>query len=133
MEGEREGEKHQCVGASCTPPTGDLAQGVCVLTGNQTSNSWVHRLALNPLSHTSQGCVPLLKMAHKTFIYQTFAFPSPCKRPPCPSKSQTTSPSFSLAPEWQMSLNCLMGLPRVSYSYGTLHTHPQQILDIFSC
>ena len=25
-EGEREGEKHQCVVASCTPPTGDLAQ-----------------------------------------------------------------------------------------------------------
>ena len=23
-EGEREGEKHQCVVASCTPPTGDL-------------------------------------------------------------------------------------------------------------
>ena len=25
MEGEREGEKHQCVVASCAPPTGDLA------------------------------------------------------------------------------------------------------------
>ena len=25
-EGERGGEKHQCVIASCTPPTGDLAQ-----------------------------------------------------------------------------------------------------------
>ena len=24
MEGEREGEKHQCVVASCAPPTGDL-------------------------------------------------------------------------------------------------------------
>ena len=24
-EGEREGEKHQCVVASCVPPTGDLA------------------------------------------------------------------------------------------------------------
>ena len=30
-EGEREGEKHQCVGVSLTPPTGDLARnpGVC--------------------------------------------------------------------------------------------------------
>ena len=30
-EGEREGEKHQCVVASCTPPTGDLAYnpGMC--------------------------------------------------------------------------------------------------------
>ena len=29
--GEREGEKHQCVAASCTPPTGDLAHnpGMC--------------------------------------------------------------------------------------------------------
>ena len=27
----------------------------CALTGNQTSNPLVHRLALNPLSHTSQG------------------------------------------------------------------------------
>ena len=28
---------------------------VCALTGNQTSNSLVHSLSLNPLSHTSQG------------------------------------------------------------------------------
>ena len=30
-EGEREGEKHQCVVASCMPPTGDLARnpGMC--------------------------------------------------------------------------------------------------------
>ena len=31
MEGEREGEEHQCVVASHTPPTGDLAHnpGMC--------------------------------------------------------------------------------------------------------
>ena len=31
MEGEREGEKHQQVVASCVPPTGDLAcnPGIC--------------------------------------------------------------------------------------------------------
>ena len=30
-EGEREGKKHQCVVASCMPPTGDLARnpGMC--------------------------------------------------------------------------------------------------------
>ena len=30
-EGKREGEKYQCVVASCTPPTGDLARnpGMC--------------------------------------------------------------------------------------------------------
>ena len=32
----REGEKHQCVVASCAPPTGDPAHnpGLCALTGN---------------------------------------------------------------------------------------------------
>ena len=44
-EGEREREKHQCVVASCTPPTGDLAcsPGMCP--------DWES----NPLSHPSQG------------------------------------------------------------------------------
>ena len=56
-EGGREGEKHQCVVASPTPPIGDLTlnPGMC-LTGNGTSDLLVCRLALNPLSHTSQGC-----------------------------------------------------------------------------
>ena len=31
------------------------ATQACALTGNRTVNSLVHRLALNPLSHTSQG------------------------------------------------------------------------------
>ena len=29
----------------------------CALTGNQTSSSLVHRPTLNPLSHSSQGCL----------------------------------------------------------------------------
>ena len=34
-EGKREGEKHQCVVASCMPPAGDLAPTqACALTGN---------------------------------------------------------------------------------------------------
>ena len=38
-EGEREGEKHQCVVASCTPPTGNLAHnpGMCP---DWESNQW---------------------------------------------------------------------------------------------
>ena len=34
-EGEREGEKHQCVVASCAPPTGDMARnpGMCPSLG----------------------------------------------------------------------------------------------------
>ena len=31
------------------------ATQACALTGNQTSDALVHRLELNPLSHTSQG------------------------------------------------------------------------------
>ena len=31
------------------------ATQACALTGNQTSHPLVHRLVLNPLSHTSQG------------------------------------------------------------------------------
>ena len=38
-EGEREGEKHQCVVASCAPTTGGLAcNPACAPTGNQTGN-----------------------------------------------------------------------------------------------
>ena len=53
-EGERKGEKHQCVFASCTFPTGDLARnpGVCP-DWESTSDPLVHRPALNPLSHIS--------------------------------------------------------------------------------
>ena len=55
-EGEREGQKHQCVVASHVPPTGDLAKTqACALTGNQTGNPLVCRLALKAVSHTSQG------------------------------------------------------------------------------
>ena len=55
--GERkEKEKHQCVVASHAPPTRDLAPTqACALTGNQTCDPLVCRLALNPSSHTSQG------------------------------------------------------------------------------
>ena len=54
---EKEGEKYQCVVACHTPPTGDLAckTQACDLTGNRTGDPLVHRLALNPLIHTSQG------------------------------------------------------------------------------
>ena len=55
-EGEREGEKHQCVVASHTPPLGTWpATQSCALTGNVTSDPLVHSLVLNPLSHMSQG------------------------------------------------------------------------------
>ena len=58
-EGEREGEKHQCVVASHTPPTGPTTQ-TCVLTGNRTGDPFICSPALNPLSHTSQGNLSIL-------------------------------------------------------------------------
>ena len=56
-EGQREGEKHQCVVASCTPHTlrtWPVTQA-CALTGNQTGDPLVHRTVLNSLNHTNQG------------------------------------------------------------------------------
>ena len=57
-EGEREGEKHQCVVASHVPPTGDLARnpGMCP----DWELNWRplgFRPVLNPLSYTSQGLI----------------------------------------------------------------------------
>ena len=54
-EGEREGEKHQCVVASHMPPLGTwpTTQG-CALTRNRTSEPLVCRTVLNPVSRTSQ-------------------------------------------------------------------------------
>lgn len=37
-------------------------------------------------------CASLLKMPQQTFIYQTFAFPSPYELPFCPLKPQTSPP-----------------------------------------
>ena len=56
MEGEREGEKHQCVVASHMPLLGTWpATQPCALTGNGTDDPLVPRPVLSPLSHTSQG------------------------------------------------------------------------------
>ena len=65
-EEEREGEKHQRVVVSHTPLTGDLAgnPGMCPvlvrLTGDQTGDPLVLRLALNPLSHIARAQIHLL-------------------------------------------------------------------------
>ena len=55
-EREREGERHQCVVASHTPPTGDLDlnPGMCP-DWELNHDPLVRRLALNPPSYTSQG------------------------------------------------------------------------------
>ena len=55
-ERERQGEKHQCVVASHTPPTvtWPVTQAYA-LTGTQTGHPLIRRPTLNPLSYTSQG------------------------------------------------------------------------------
>ena len=64
MEGEREGEEHQCVVASHTPPTGDLAHNPGMSPDeNRTSHPLVPRPALYPLRHTSQGLIPLFSFS----------------------------------------------------------------------
>ena len=55
-EGETEREKHGCVVASHTPPNGDLVCNPAMCPNWDWANELlVHRLALNPLSHTSQS------------------------------------------------------------------------------
>ena len=57
-EGEKEGEKPQCVVASHAAPTGGpaLNPGMCP-DQESNRNRLVRSLALNPLSHTSQGLI----------------------------------------------------------------------------
>ena len=53
---EKERERNINVWVPFATPTGTWpATQACSLTGNQTSDLLVHRPALNPLSHTSQG------------------------------------------------------------------------------
>ena len=53
-EGDRVGEKHQCVVASHLSPTGDLAHNPGMSPENTNGDPLVCRPVLNPLSHTSQ-------------------------------------------------------------------------------
>ena len=60
-ERERERETHQCVVASHTPPTGDLAHNP------HWESNWRPfglQPAFNPLSRTSQGCVNFYQPQH---------------------------------------------------------------------
>ena len=61
-DGERKGEKCQCVAISHVAPTGDLARnpGMCP---DLESNQWPFgsQSMLNPLSYTSQGCLYIFR------------------------------------------------------------------------
>ena len=54
----------------CTPHTGDWSETQeCAPTGNQTGNPLVHRLALNPLSHTSHGYIILFEAILNEIVF----------------------------------------------------------------
>ena len=59
-EKERERNINVCLPLTCSLLGTWPTTKACALTGNQTSDHLVLRLALNPLSHTSQGCCGLL-------------------------------------------------------------------------
>ena len=63
-EGKREGEKiNMWLPPMCPRLGGPVpATQACTLTGNRTGDSLVHKLALNPLSHSSWG------LAQKKFL-----------------------------------------------------------------
>ena len=55
-EGREKEKKHQCVVASPVPPTGELSHNSGMCPDWESNHSpLVHRLALNPLSHSSRG------------------------------------------------------------------------------
>ena len=55
MEKERERNINVCLPLTCPQLGTQPATQACALTGNGTSDPLVPRLALSPLSHTSQG------------------------------------------------------------------------------
>ena len=63
-------EKH-LLAVSRMPPTGNWPKSqMCALTRNQTGDLLVCGMMPNPLSHTSQSCIP--------FSYSSFMFPYRC-------------------------------------------------------
>ena len=70
----RKGEIHWCVVASCMPPTGDLACNPDLCT--DWESNWqplVHRLALSPMSCTSQGYVVFFRVLHLWYNLRYFS------------------------------------------------------------
>ena len=61
-ERQREGEKHQCVVASHTPPIGDLPHnpGMCP-DWESNRQPFASQAALNPLNYTSQGHIVFME------------------------------------------------------------------------
>ena len=73
---EKKRERNINVWVSLThPPTGELtwpATQACALTGKQTGDPLICRLALNPLSPTSQGRINLLVFLNYEYVLFNF-------------------------------------------------------------
>ena len=86
-EGERERNITVWLSLMC-PPLGTWpSTQACALTGNQTSDPLVHRLALNPLTHMSQGHpmdfdICLTYIHHYDIIQSSFCCPKKSHVPP---------------------------------------------------
>ena len=60
IEGERERNINVWLPLTCPPLGNRPTTQACALTGNRTSDPSVHRSALNPRNHTSQGSIHVL-------------------------------------------------------------------------
>ena len=71
---EKEGEKSQCLVASCVPPSGDLVCNPSMCTDwALNGNSLVVRPALNSLSHTSQGIIQFSIIVNRVTIFLPYS------------------------------------------------------------
>ena len=84
-EGEREGEKHQCVVVSCAPPTGDLACSMCPDWGSNqqplglqagTQSTEPHQPGLKPV-FLKYYFVLVLRIQHNSYKITYFTKCSP--------------------------------------------------------
>ena len=79
-----------CGCLSCTSywePVPHPATQACALTGNPTGNLLVHRSALNPLSHTSQGFTRIFRYEFSLANILILALSDPKQRPVQPTQT----------------------------------------------
>ena len=93
-----------------------LATQACALTGNRTGNPLVRRLALDPLSHTSQGSIfNFITLFFSITIYPLIPLPPlPTPLPPCTHHTVVrVHNSFSLFFFFAQSLHPSSTLPPI--------------------
>ena len=91
------------------------ATQACARTGNRTSNPLVHKLAFNPLSHSSQGYMYNLDIGFH-IIKKKITYRKQLLEKESPSKSQKSLEKKSIL-QWVIAFHCetrctcVMGLP----------------------